>query len=273
MLITCLFGFFGNVAAIVTFAKPRSFQKNFYIFMLSLAISDIVYIFVSVLLFLLPQLSSFYKYNGPWHYIVPWAIPLGQVSLTGSVYFTMVITIERYLTVCHPYYMLQRNWSTAPIVILVIFFAFLYNIPKFFEFYTTSHLCLFYRTISNDVCTLAFKPHLCKSKLPSENFGSSMYATLCTKQQMEDNINDTNSNPSEDQIVSIYTYSAPATKMRLNGLYVQLYATNLTFFVNGIIPFTVIILLNILILKAVRNIQNYYSSSNSKKGNHTHLRH
>ena len=223
-----------------------------------------------MLLFMLPQLSRFYKYNGPWHYIVPWAIPLGQVSLTGSVYFTMVITIERYLTVCQPYFMLQRNWRATPTIILVVFFAFLYNIPKFFEFYTTSDLCSFNRTLSNDVCTLAFKPRLCKTKLPLNFFESSMYGILCAKQRMSDDNNVTNSNPSEDQIVSIYTYSAPATKMRLNGLYVQFYATNLTFFVNGIIPFSVIIILNILILKAVRNIQNYYSSSNSNKGNHTH---
>ena len=103
MSIVCAAGLIGNIAAIFDFSKSRKFQKNFYTFMLYLQLFDLVYIIVSVLIFVMPKISISYRLDGPWHYIVPWAIPFGQISLTGSVYFTMIITIERYLTVCKPF--------------------------------------------------------------------------------------------------------------------------------------------------------------------------
>ena len=56
-----------------------------------------------------------------------------QIGLTGGIYFTVAVTVERYLTVCQPFYHVSHKWSAwryiAPIVIL----AFAYNMPKFFE--------------------------------------------------------------------------------------------------------------------------------------------
>jgi len=35
---------------------------------------------------------------------LPFVLPLAQIGLTGSIYLTMAITLERYFTVCHPFY-------------------------------------------------------------------------------------------------------------------------------------------------------------------------
>jgi hypothetical protein len=48
----------------------------------------------------------------------------------------MAITVERYLTVCHPFYKLSHEWPAKYYVIPIFSFSFLYNIPKFFELKT-----------------------------------------------------------------------------------------------------------------------------------------
>ena len=35
-------------------------------------------------------------------YIFPWTLPLIQISLNGSIWSTVSVTLERYITVVHP---------------------------------------------------------------------------------------------------------------------------------------------------------------------------
>jgi hypothetical protein len=56
-----------------------------------------------------------------------------QIALTGSIYSTLAITVERYLTVCHPFYTVSHRWSATHYVAPIVTFSFLYNLPKFFE--------------------------------------------------------------------------------------------------------------------------------------------
>ena len=254
MSIVCAAGLIGNIAAIFDFSKSRKFQKNFYTFMLYLQLFDLVYIIVSILIFVMPKISISYRLDGPWHYIVPWAIPFGQISLTGSVYFTMIITIERYLTVCKPFYMVSRDWRAEPIVFGVILFAIIYNMPKFFEFSTSYELCSLERTLSDNICTLTINSQSCEASLRAKRLIDDLSSVFCLNFTSIVDITSTNQSYHHHSISS-YKYSAPASQMRLNSFYVQVYATNLTFFVNGVIPFAVIIILNILILKELLKIQ------------------
>ena len=62
---------------------------------------------------------------------------MAQIALTGSIYSTLAITIERYLIVCHPFYTVSHNWSAKRYIIPICAWSLLYNFPKFFELYTT----------------------------------------------------------------------------------------------------------------------------------------
>ena len=58
---------------------------------------------------------------------------MAHVGRVGSVMLTLSITIERYITVCHP----RCSFTSASLLLpLPIIFAIVYNIPKFFELKT-----------------------------------------------------------------------------------------------------------------------------------------
>ena len=264
MLIVCTLGLFGNIAAIITFGKPRRLQRNFYTFMFYLAIFDLLYIVVATLVFILPQLSVYYKNEGSWHYVVPWAIPIGQVSMSGSVFFTTVITIERYLTVCHPFYMFSRNWSAKMIGMGIISFSILYNIPKFLETSTSYELCYFNRSISMDAHTLTFTSSSCQHEFYTRDMNEG-YILLGNSKNFSDHIIE---NPIiSDEPVVFYRYEVIPSNMRLNSVYVQVYAVYLNLVINGILPFALVIILNILILKELQNLGHASSPTAHSQGN------
>ena len=57
-----------------------------------------------------------------------------QISLTGSCYTTVAITVERFLAVRSPFFIQRHNIKARLFILPVLFYAVLYNIPRFFEF-------------------------------------------------------------------------------------------------------------------------------------------
>ena len=59
---------------------------------------------------------------------------------TGSVYFTVAVTVERFIAVCHP--LKARSictWSRAKYyTIVVVLMSVAYNAPRWAEFYTVT---------------------------------------------------------------------------------------------------------------------------------------
>ena len=80
--------------------------------MVSLSAFDLLYILGMILVFSIKELNNDYIVSGVYYYLLPWVLPAIQIGMTGSIYFTMAITVERYVTVCHPFYryVLLNNW-------------------------------------------------------------------------------------------------------------------------------------------------------------------
>ena len=175
--------------------------------------------------------------------------------MTGSIYFTMVITVERYLTVCHPFYMLSREWSSRKIVAGISAFAIAYNIPKFLEIGTGYTPC----TLTEEYITQNMTNQLMLSS--ETNCSGKTTQTLTNATTIDNSI------LLNEPVVSSFTkYHIQPTEMRLNSLYVQVYAVYFNFFVNGVGPFTLLIILNLLILKQLQ--ESIPISSPKRKSTH-----
>ena len=55
-------------------------------------------------------------------YVSKYMVPLALVAMPATIYMTLFVTVNRYISVC------QKH------VILVLVFSLIYNIPRFFEF-------------------------------------------------------------------------------------------------------------------------------------------
>ena len=92
-LIVAALGIIINALAMIMLARQRV-QVTFHSLMIFLAIWDLLYLVISVLFFAMPVLSSSY-YQDFFIPLVPFGLPIGQIFLTGSIYSTMALTIER----------------------------------------------------------------------------------------------------------------------------------------------------------------------------------
>lgn len=222
-----------------------------------LAIFDLLYIIVAILVFVLPAFCSSYKTNGYHHHIAPLAIPMGQVSMTGSIYFTMGITIERYLTVCHPFYTISREWPTKTIVSGISLFAIIYNIPKFMEIRTEYEECTLTRLyqqdegehwVSNVTANCSGYIHTINPSKVKD------YFPIQNETEEAAGIGVESPSPLQNETTTFINFCIQARKLRLNSYYVQIYAVYMNFFINGLGPFTLLIVLNILIIKELKKI-------------------
>lgn len=78
----------------------------------------------------LPWLKTILPYAGK--YLFPAAI----TAETGTIYLTVLVTVNRYLAVCRPYDPPgRRSVESARLhVLAVAAFCIVYNLPRFFEF-------------------------------------------------------------------------------------------------------------------------------------------
>ena len=131
-----VFGILGNLLTITMFLRMGSNQLKFHRLMILLAMFDITYIILNIWMFVVPGLSKPYHNLGYKYLFAPITMPLTQICLTGSVYCTMAISMERYLTVCHPFYTASTKWSAKRYIIPILFISVIYNITRFFELST-----------------------------------------------------------------------------------------------------------------------------------------
>lgn len=134
-----IFGIFGNIISMIILSRPQMKSSINYL-LIGLARCDTVLIITSVLLFGMPSIYSatghlFIYYYRVYPVIAPVVFPIGMISQTVSVYLTLIVTLERFVAVCHP--LQARSLCTCGrarlYVIIVIIFSVLYNITRFWE--------------------------------------------------------------------------------------------------------------------------------------------
>lgn len=132
-------GLLGNALSVLVLTRPQM-RSSVNCLLVGLAACDTVLILTSVLLF---GLSAVYPYTGRLrHYyyhvcphLTPYAYPLANAAQTMSVYLTLIVTVERWVAVCHPFRAKALCTSSRArwYVLGTAAFALAYNAPKFLE--------------------------------------------------------------------------------------------------------------------------------------------
>jgi len=86
---------------------------------------------LAILLYSLPNVSQYYS-EIFFPHLLPYLLPLIHIALTGSVYTTIAVAMERCVTVLAPFTQI-RSFNGFLYVCPIIIFSLIYNIPKFFE--------------------------------------------------------------------------------------------------------------------------------------------
>ena len=172
-------GILGNTSITFMFLKKKQ-RAHFYHLMIILSICDSLSILMNLALFIIPNLikseENIYQIIETENSFIPYGYPILESTLTASIYFTLAISIERYIIVCHPFYAVSRDWPFLTYMSTIFLFSLIYNIPRYYEFQTlechngeidTSNVC------SNDTS-------LWRSSFVNENHNCTLQSNMLT---------------------------------------------------------------------------------------------
>ena len=127
-----LIGIMGNLVAIPFFGSRIPRQKAFCMLLTCLSICDLVVVVSGLFLYGIPKVPDSYAIKTN-YIIAPYVFPMFEIGCTGSIYFTVAISIERYFAVCRPFWYYVQSIPPQVYVLPIYCFSVVYNIPKFFE--------------------------------------------------------------------------------------------------------------------------------------------
>lgn len=127
----CFVGLFGNIVSIVVLRKDKE-RKEALFLLQALAIADGLYLIVALLRYPL-------KYIVPdeltYTVMQPYVFPLLKVCQAIAIWMMVLVTIDRFIYVCHPLRapLIFNSRSRRIMAISVFVICFLYNLPRFFD--------------------------------------------------------------------------------------------------------------------------------------------
>ena len=122
-------GLIGNSLSIIVLSQKK-FRKNvFYNLLIELACFDTLFILSYGIYAGYQSMACQDSYNSNVSHIT---YQLMNIGLSGSIYSTVVVSIERYIGICHPRVKYER--STWIYAITVVAISVGYNLPRLFEY-------------------------------------------------------------------------------------------------------------------------------------------
>ena len=229
-------GLVGNTVIIAQFVVMQENKLNFHRIMILLSLYDNVLIVMCLILFVAPAFSETYKF-GVFNDIAPVALPVGEIAITGSIYSTIAITLERFLAVCHPFYAISHRWRANRYIIPIVMFSLLYNIPIFFEIKSTTINCAhIYNNSSQSTLTI---------QGGIEPMYENVTISMCIKEFTKRRIFKPDCGLVEDCVFQKLT----PTTIRQNYNYFTIYHIVFDLLFKCIIPFVILVVLNTLMIK------------------------
>ena len=127
-LFVVLVGLIGNLVLIIFFSRKRN-KLSFYGLMIMLSTYNVLMITMDFIIFSVPLLNNDFEdsifYN---HHVIKVGYTLLEIGVTGSIYSTIAVSVERFLVVCHPFYANSHKFSTKTQIVLVSVLTVIYNL-------------------------------------------------------------------------------------------------------------------------------------------------
>lgn len=148
ILVACI-GFVGNIASIIYFGRQKYRTKAFFLLLLFLALFDNIYLIGKLLQskaieYISSDFSSFASHaetsndcyillnGGCLNIFIFWTAELHMFGVTGSIFFTLSICMERYIVICRPFFHQAHSINRKTYVSVVVFLTIALNITFFF---------------------------------------------------------------------------------------------------------------------------------------------
>ena len=139
MGIMCIFGFTGNTLSMICLWRDKSKTATPFL-LVSLEVADTLFLVTVLLLRVITSIHTFTGWFIPIMHIFPYfgayIYPCALIAETATVYLTLLVTVNRYISVCRPYEAssLCSVQHARRHVVLVCLFSIIYNLPRFFEY-------------------------------------------------------------------------------------------------------------------------------------------
>ena len=171
------------------------------------------------------------------------SIGFAHIGRVGSVTVTVSIAIERYLGVCHPTNNFSYQYLLFPVPIA---FTILYNIPKFFEVVKCSEEELYQTMLIQ----------LARHDTTNSTQGINFFSNNTFKDNNNNNeIPQANGRSEKDNLLMCDVYETRPTSLRNNKWYIVLYVFLSELLLIELIPWILVIVLNIKTWQGIRRFQ------------------
>ena len=139
MGLLCLFGFTGNTLSMICLWRDRSKTATPFL-LVSLEVADTMFLVTVLILRVLDSIHTYTEWLQDlmrvFPYVGTYVWPIALISECATIYLTLLVTINRYISVCRPYEAsdLCSIYHARRHVVGVWIFCIVYNLPRFFEY-------------------------------------------------------------------------------------------------------------------------------------------
>ncbi|KAI8790447.1 FMRFamide receptor [Biomphalaria glabrata] len=259
-------GFLGNTLSIIVL-QHRQMRSSTSYYLLSLAIYDNCILLGMVVYFCFPAMSpytsSLADYQSFSSQTIEGGYPLSLTAQMGSIYTCVGFTVERFIAVCRPLHVANTctRSRTLRAIALIFLWSFIYNIPRFFH-YQVIEIPM---SVSQVNSTVSTEPYTILDLSPAYTISSTTHAfnvssphTVFTTVLNSYDTTTADINKTAGSGRKMYTYRE--TEFGSDRTFQHVYLIYSQLFFMFLLPFIMILVMNICLIKAVKNSKSMQQS-------------